>query len=61
MRFSFRGVGRSQGNYDMGEGELADAATAMDWLQAQHPTSSISGLQFSYWRMDWYAADDETA
>ena len=52
MRFNFRGVGRSQGNYDMGEGELADAATAMDWLQAQHPTSSISwiaGFSFGAW------------
>ena len=33
MRFNFRGVGRSQGTYDSGEGELSDAATAMDWLQ----------------------------
>lgn len=52
MRFNFRGVGRSQGTYDMGEGELADAATAMDWLQAQHPTSSISwiaGFSFGAW------------
>ena len=27
MRFNFRGVGRSQGTYDSGEGELSDAAT----------------------------------
>ena len=31
MWFNFRGVGRSQGEYDSGEGELSDAATAMDW------------------------------
>ena len=41
MRFNFRGVGRSQGVFDNGEGELSDAATAMDWLQSQHPGSNI--------------------
>ena len=35
MRFNFRGVGRSQGNYSGGEGELSDAATALDWIQSQ--------------------------
>jgi len=52
MRFNFRGVGRSQGVYDAGEGELADAATAMDWLQSQHPTSNVSwiaGFSFGSW------------
>jgi len=49
LRFNFRGVGKSQGSYDNGEGELADAATAMDWLQNQHPGSNecwISGFSF---------------
>ena len=32
MRFNFRGVGRSVGEYDNGQGELADAAYAMDWV-----------------------------
>ena len=52
MRFNFRGVGRSQGQYDNGEGELSDAATAMDWLQAQNPASSqcwIAGFSFGSW------------
>ena len=35
LRFNFRGVGRSQGNYSSGGGELADAAVALDWLQSQ--------------------------
>ncbi|KAF0138642.1 MAG: hypothetical protein FD153_1188 [Rhodospirillaceae bacterium] len=33
LRFNFRGVGRSQGLFDNGRGELADAAAAFDWLQ----------------------------
>jgi len=52
MRFNFRGVGRSQGTYDSGDGELSDAATAMDWLQAQNPASSqcwIAGFSFGSW------------
>ena len=52
MRFNFRGVGRSQGNYDDGEGELADAATAMDWLQSQNPNASfcwVAGFSFGSW------------
>ncbi len=34
LRFNFRGVGRSQGIFDRGEGELSDAAAALDWLQS---------------------------
>ena len=52
MRFNFRGVGRSEGAFDNGEGELADAASAMDWLQSQNPTSNtswISGFSFGSW------------
>jgi len=33
LRFNFRGVGRSQGSYDNGIGELSDAAYAFDWMQ----------------------------
>jgi alpha/beta superfamily hydrolase len=39
MRFNFRGVGRSQGRYDGGIGEISDAAGALDWMQAVNPNS----------------------
>ena len=49
LRFNFRGVGRSQGEFDAGIGELADAATALDWLQTNNPTASqtwVAGFDF---------------
>jgi len=52
LRFNFRGVGKSQGKYDHGEGELADAATAMDWIQIQNPNAShcwVAGFSFGSW------------
>lgn len=52
LRFNFRGVGRSQGVYDRGEGELSDAASALDWLQTYNPNASqcwIAGFSFGAW------------
>lgn len=52
LRFNFRGVGNSQGVYDNGLGELSDAASALDWLQAYNPNSStcwIGGFSFGAW------------
>ena len=52
LRFNFRGVGRSQGEYDEGAGELSDAASALDWLQAANPDASqcwVSGFSFGAW------------
>jgi alpha/beta superfamily hydrolase len=34
IRFNFRGVGRSEGAYDKGEGELTDTAAVLDWIQS---------------------------
>ena len=52
LRFNFRGVGRSQGKFDRGEGELSDAASALDWLQTTNPTASqcwVAGFDFGAW------------
>jgi alpha/beta superfamily hydrolase len=52
LRFNFRGVGRSQGQFDRGEGELSDAASALDWLQTYNPNAGacwIGGFSFGAW------------
>ena len=52
LRFNFRGVGRSQGSYADGEGELADATSALDWLQSVNENASqcwVSGFSFGAW------------
>ncbi len=52
LRFNFRGVGRSQGVFDSGLGELSDAATALDWAQNFNTDSSgcwIAGVSFGAW------------
>jgi alpha/beta superfamily hydrolase len=52
LRFNFRGVGRSQGRYDDGMGELSDAAAALDWLQSCNPDAKncwIAGYSFGAW------------
>ena len=52
LRFNFRGVGRSQGEFDSGIGELADAASALDRLQTNNPAASqcwVAGFNFGAW------------
>jgi len=52
LRFNFRGVGRSQGAFDQGVGELSDAAAALDWLQLHNdaaPACWIAGFSFGAW------------
>ena len=52
LRFNFRGVGRSQGSFDRGEGELSDAASALDWLQTYNANAQfcwIAGFSFGAW------------
>ena len=52
LRFNFRGVGRSQGTFARGEGELSDAATALDWMQSFNQNATgcwIAGFSFGAW------------
>ncbi len=52
LRFNFRGVGRSQGEFDQGIGELSDAASALDWLQSMNPSARgcfVAGFSFGAW------------
>jgi alpha/beta superfamily hydrolase len=52
LRFNFRGVGQSQGVFDKGEGELSDAAAALDWMQALNPNAPyvwVGGFAFGAW------------
>ena len=49
LRFNFRGVGKSQGRYDGGIGEISDATAALDFLQAVNPGASmlwVAGYSF---------------
>ena len=48
-RVNFRGVGKSDGEFDNGQGELADAAAALDWLERENLDNSqcwITGFSF---------------
>jgi uncharacterized protein len=52
LRINFRGVGKSDGIFDHGHGELTDAAAALDWLQLQNPDASgiwLVGFSFGAW------------
>jgi alpha/beta superfamily hydrolase len=52
LRFNFRGVGRSQGEYDLGVGELSDAASALDYLQSMNTNAKhcwVAGFSFGAW------------
>jgi alpha/beta superfamily hydrolase len=53
LRFNYRGVGHSQGQMDgTGEGELADAIVALDWLQSQDTEATqcwVVGYSFGAW------------
>lgn len=47
-RFNFRGVGRSEGEFDHGEGELYDLLAVVEWLLKEHPDREIWLAGFSF-------------
>ena len=49
VRINFRGVDKSDGIFDNGQGELSDAAAALDWIERENPGYSqcwVSGFSF---------------
>ena len=49
IRINFRGVNKSDGIFDNGQGELSDAAAALDWIERENPGYSqcwVSGFSF---------------
>ena len=49
IRLNFRGVEKSDGTFDNGQGELSDSAAALDWLEKENPGFGqcwISGFSF---------------
>lgn len=48
LRFNFRGVGRSSGVFDHGNGETDDLLAAIQWLRARRPQDQIWLAGFSF-------------
>lgn len=48
LRFNFRGVGKSQGHYTGGEGEIADLMLLLNYIQAAYPQHAIWLAGFSF-------------
>lgn len=47
LRFNFRGAGLSQGEHDLGNGEVEDVRTALDWLDSEfHLPMIFAGFSF---------------
>lgn len=51
LRFNFRGVGQSQGEFDDGDGELDDLRAVAAWARARHPDKALwlAGFSFGAW------------
>jgi len=48
LRFNFRGVGLSEGEYGNGEGEQEDLKSVLDWVLQQYPNPEICLGGFSF-------------
>jgi alpha/beta superfamily hydrolase len=51
VRFNFRGVGRSAGRFDRGDGELEDARAALAFVRERYPAARrwAAGFSFGAW------------
>jgi uncharacterized protein len=61
LRFNFRGVGRSAGGFDQGEGEKADFGAALDYMAGRYPGTKLwsAGFSFGAWVALEVGADDD--
>ena len=48
LRFNFRGVNESDGEFDEGRGEVEDVFAAMDWLSVNYPGLPLWNAGFSF-------------
>src|ERR1700722_4769606 len=48
LRFNYRGVNLSEGEYDHGEGELKDARAALAYLRERYPDLPFTLAGFSF-------------
>jgi alpha/beta superfamily hydrolase len=48
LRFNFRGVGKSQGSFDEGLGEVEDLQALVAWFRERHPGSPLWLAGFSF-------------
>ncbi|HEY2432589.1 MAG TPA: alpha/beta fold hydrolase [Vicinamibacterales bacterium] len=61
LRFNFRGVGRSEGQFDEGSGEKGDFTAALDYLAKTYPDLPLwaAGFSFGSWiALETGAVDD---
>ena len=61
LRFNFRGVGRSDGAFGGGAGEMDDYRAALDYMAARHPDARLwtAGFSFGSWvALETGAADE---
>jgi alpha/beta superfamily hydrolase len=61
LRFNFRGVGRSEGTFDRGDGEQEDFRAALDYMAVRYPNVPLwaAGFSFGAWiALETGAIDD---
>jgi hypothetical protein len=64
LRFNFRGVGNSEGTFDLGEGEKEDFSAALDYMAGKYPGVPLwaAGFSFGSWvALEVGAADDRVS
>jgi alpha/beta superfamily hydrolase len=64
LRFNFRGVGRSQGSFDQGDGEKEDFRAALDYMADRYRGAPLwaAGFSFGAWvALEVGAVDDRVS